>query len=99
MISAEFERLKRLGACSTQLLADKTFCEIIADLKSEAIRNWSAALSPEKREEYWYDLQAVGRLENLMKAYGQQYRAETQKIEAVDRRRKAQDEYREAARG
>jgi hypothetical protein len=99
MTPAEFDRLARLTSCAEPLLADKTFMEIITDLKSEAIRCWSGALTTEKREEFWYDLQAVQRLENLMRAYGQQYRKEAQQREQVHQKTIARQRYQEAARG
>jgi hypothetical protein len=99
MTPAEFQRLQRLAACADPLLADKTFLEILADLKSEAIRCWSNALTTEKREEFWYDLQAVQRLENLMRAYGQQYRKEAQQQERAHQRTIAKARFEEFARG
>jgi hypothetical protein len=80
MTNEEFARLKRLGSYAMQLLGEETFRDILADLKNEVIRAWAEALTPEKREECWRDLQAVGRLENALKAIGQSYRAEAQKI-------------------
>lgn len=87
MNSTEFLRLKRLGAEATRLLADDSFREILADLKNRAIRGWAEGKTADAREEFWRDLQAVGRLENYMGELGQQYRAEAQKAEAEERKR------------
>jgi hypothetical protein len=95
----DFDRIKRLGGYATALLADETFREILADLKNDAIRTWADALTPEKREDCWRDLRAIGRLENALKAFGQEYRAEAQKLETAERKATAELRYREAARG
>jgi hypothetical protein len=99
LTQTEFDRLKRLGSFGAQMLMEPTFRELLAELKNQAIRGWSDAPTPERREEFWRDLQAVGRLENLMKTLGQEYRVEVQKIEGAVRREKNMQDYLEASRG
>jgi hypothetical protein len=99
MTSEEFARLTRLGVCSTQLLENGVFREILTEMKNDCIRAWADALTPEKREECWRDLHAVGRLENFLQGFGQQYRAERKKIEDAERRVTARANYQEAVRG
>lgn len=81
-------RLKRLGSRAADLLQDADFKDILADLKNRAIRGWAETDHVQSmiREEFWHDLQAISRLENLMAELGQQARAEEAKNEAQDRK-------------
>lgn len=95
----EYLRVQRLGSFAAHLVNDDTFKEIIADLKALAIRQWGESLTPEKREECWRDLQAVARLETLLKYYESEYKVEAKKIADISRKQKAEQRYREIARG
>lgn len=73
MDDKEYLRLKRLASRAESLMQDSDFKELLADLKNRAIRDW-AETKPDDgagREKAWYDLQAVGRLENLLTALPQ----------------------------
>jgi hypothetical protein len=98
LTDTEFARVRMLGSYATALLADETFREVLKELKNETIRNWAEAQSPDKREDFWRDLQAVARLENFLAAIGQKYRTESSKLEAL-KEKNVRDAYRRAARG
>jgi hypothetical protein len=72
---AEYRKIKRLAGRAGALLADDDFKDMLADLKNAAIRDWANGDTTAKREDAWHTLQAVGRLENLMRGYGQTLRA------------------------
>lgn len=76
MTEAEFATLKRLAECSHRLLNDANFTELLKTLKSDAIEKWSGAQTKEAREAAWYDLHAVGKLENKMRKFPEVLRAE-----------------------
>lgn len=60
--------LARIQSRASQIREDEDFKAIIAQLKHRSIRKWSDSKDTNSRESAWYDLQAVGRLENYLKA-------------------------------
>lgn len=81
MSDAEYLRLKRLADRAATLLCDADFLEMLADLKSQAIRKWSESPGPDgvSATHSWHDLHAVARLELLMKQYGEALRMQAHK--------------------
>lgn len=81
MTVTEYARLKRLANRAAELTCDADFKEMLTDLKNRSIRGWAdtRANEQEAREKAWHDLGAVGRLEDLMKAYGEALRMEDRK--------------------
>lgn len=65
---AEGSALARLQTRAGYFLADDDFKAILVELKNAAIRKWADGRAPDAREHAWHDLQAVGRLENYLRA-------------------------------
>jgi hypothetical protein len=59
--------LARLQSYAARLAADDDFKEIVKQLKNRAIRQWASEPHPVGREDAWFDLQAIGRLEAYLK--------------------------------
>lgn len=58
--------LARIQTRAAQIREDEDFKAIIAQLKHRAIRQWSLEPCTAGREDAWFDLQAIGRLENYL---------------------------------
>lgn len=65
---AEGSALARLQTRAGYFLADDDFKAILVEVKNAAIRKWSGGANLAAREDAWHDLQAVGRLENYLRA-------------------------------
>jgi hypothetical protein len=72
----DFDRIARLGGYADALRNDENFKDVLRGLKDDAIRGWADSKSTDQREDFWRDLQAVGRLENKLRTLGETYRAE-----------------------
>lgn len=83
---AEGHALARLQTRAGYFLADDDFKAILVELKNTAIRKWANALGTPLREEAWHDLQAVGRLENYLKALRDGKTLATRKDEAAKKK-------------
>jgi hypothetical protein len=94
---ADFDRIKRLGSFATGLLADENFLDVMKGLKEDAIFGWTHAKSPDQREAFWRDMQAVGHLKAKLEELGQKYRVEVDKMKAAERKRHRLEAQREAA--
>jgi hypothetical protein len=93
----ELERIKRIGSFAETLRIDESFRDVVRGLKDDAIRGWADAKSSDKREDFWHDLQAVGRLEQKLKDLGEAYRVEMAQIEAIKKKQERMNRQREAA--
>lgn len=84
MTPQEFARLKRLGSRAADIRQDSEFKEIIAFLKERVIRDWAATIPGDRkrRELFYHELIAIGRIEHYLDELGQQARAEQDKIDA-----------------
>jgi len=94
----EMDRITRLGGFAANLLVDESFKDVIRGLKDDAISGWTNAKSPDEREGFWRDIQAVGRLENTLKTLKENYHVELAKQQAETQKQHRQA-YQEAARG
>lgn len=68
MTEEAYAQLKRLAEVGARLQADENFKELLRTLKNETIRKWSESSCTAGREEMWFELHALGRLENRLKA-------------------------------
>lgn len=84
MTPQEFARLKRLGSRAADIRQDSEFKEIVALLKERVIRDWAATIPADRkrRELFYHELIAIGRIERYLDELGQQARAEQDKIDA-----------------
>lgn len=85
MTPQEFARLKRLGSRAADLRQDSEFKEIVALLKERVIRDWAATAPADRkrRELFYHELIAIGRIEHYLDELGQQARAEQAKSDAA----------------
>jgi hypothetical protein len=88
-LEQDLMRLRRLANRAAEISSDSDFLEILAILKERILLDWANTSSAmgERREELYRDIQAMGRLEHLIKEdLGQFFRAELSKQEAIARK-------------
>lgn len=79
--------LALIQARAAFLRADDGFKEIVKQLKNRAIRQWSLEPCAGPREDAWFDLQAVGRMETYLQELAEGKLLEDRKEDAEKARR------------
>jgi hypothetical protein len=70
------------------LLSDADFMALLATLKNDTLREWANTPSADmtRREEHYRDIQALGRLENRLKALVDNLKVDAKKAQNVSAR-------------
>ena len=80
MTPQDFDTIKRLGNYAENLLVDVNFNDVLKGIKEDAILGWVNAKSPDDREGFWRDMQAVGKISTKLKELVGTYHAELSKV-------------------
>lgn len=79
---------RAMGEYASAALQAPPFLDILKKLKADALRDWANtdSAAQDKREELYRDIQAIGRLENTMRALADAVLMEQRKADALRRR-------------